>query len=118
MTFLSDCVGAEVEAACADPAPGSVILLENLRFHAEEEGKGVDADGNKVKPEGEAVKVASRLYFWTLFSGYTQHLDNVTDTITDIHSSSQIFSALECTVSDGTTYGLSKVKKPHSIAMQ
>lgn len=40
VTFLSDCVGPEVEAACADPAPGTVILLENLRFHAEEEGKG------------------------------------------------------------------------------
>ena len=48
VTFLSDCVGAEVEAACADPAPGSVILLENLRFHVEEEGKGVDASGAKV----------------------------------------------------------------------
>lgn len=45
---MEDCVGAEVEAACADPAPGSVILLENLRFHVEEEGKGVDASGNKV----------------------------------------------------------------------
>jgi phosphoglycerate kinase len=30
VTFLKDCVGAEVEAACADPAAGSVILLENL----------------------------------------------------------------------------------------
>jgi len=38
VTFLKDCVGAEVEAACADPAPGSVILLENLRYHVEEEG--------------------------------------------------------------------------------
>jgi len=56
VTFLSDCVGADVESACSDPAPGSVILLENLRFHAEEEGKGVDADGNKVKPDAEAVK--------------------------------------------------------------
>lgn len=44
--FLNDCVGAEVEQACADPASGSVILLENLRFHIEEEGKGVDASGN------------------------------------------------------------------------
>lgn len=41
-------MGPEVEAACADPAPGSVILLENLRYHIEEEGKGVDASGNKV----------------------------------------------------------------------
>ena len=56
MTFLSDCVGTDVESACSDPAPGSVILLENLRFHAEEEGKGVDADGNKVKPDAVAVK--------------------------------------------------------------
>ena len=30
--FLPDCVGAEVEAECADPAVGSVILLENLRY--------------------------------------------------------------------------------------
>ena len=28
---------------------GAVILLENLRFHMEEEGKGVDKDGKKVK---------------------------------------------------------------------
>jgi len=56
VTFLSDCVGSEVESACADPAEGSVILLENLRFHVEEEGKGVDADGNKVKADPEKVE--------------------------------------------------------------
>jgi len=55
ISFLADCVGAEVEAACANPAQGSVILLENLRFHVEEEGKGVDASGNKVKADKEAV---------------------------------------------------------------
>jgi len=55
VTFLSDCVGSEVEAACADPAEGSVILLENLRFHVEEEGKGVDKDGNKLKATPEEV---------------------------------------------------------------
>ncbi|XP_063059036.1 phosphoglycerate kinase 1 [Engraulis encrasicolus] len=47
--FLKDCVGPEVEAACASPADGSVILLENLRFHVAEEGKGKDASGNKTK---------------------------------------------------------------------
>lgn len=54
--FLNDCVGSEVEAACADPAPGTVILLENLRFHLEEEGKGVDAEGKKVKASAEDVE--------------------------------------------------------------
>ena len=46
--MLSDCVGSEVEAACADPAPGTVILLENLRFHPEEEGSSKDETGKKV----------------------------------------------------------------------
>jgi len=54
--FLSDCVGAEVEGACANPAPGSIFLLENLRMHVEEEGKGVDASGAKVKADDGAVK--------------------------------------------------------------
>lgn len=54
--FLDDCVGQDVEAVCTDPAPGSVILLENLRFHVEEEGKGVDADGNKVKASDDKVQ--------------------------------------------------------------
>jgi phosphoglycerate kinase len=39
VTFLSDCVGPEVEAACAKLEPGKVVLLENLRFHKAEEGK-------------------------------------------------------------------------------
>ncbi|XP_030065262.1 phosphoglycerate kinase [Microcaecilia unicolor] len=49
--FLKDCVGPEVEKTCANPAPGSIILLENLRFHVEEEGKGKDASGNKIKAD-------------------------------------------------------------------
>lgn len=56
--FLSDCVGAETEAACADPAAGTVILLENLRFHIEEEGK-IKGDKKKgvadVKADAAAV---------------------------------------------------------------
>ena len=37
VTTTADCVGPEVEAAVAGLAPGGVALLENLRFHAEEE---------------------------------------------------------------------------------
>lgn len=56
VTFLPDCVGAVTVEACKDPANGSVFLLENLRFHVEEEGKGVDQDGNKVKAESSKVE--------------------------------------------------------------
>jgi len=38
--FASDCVGPEVEALVRDMDPGEIILLENLRFHAEEEKNG------------------------------------------------------------------------------
>ncbi|TWW75296.1 Phosphoglycerate kinase 1 [Takifugu flavidus] len=55
VTFLKDCVGPDVEAACANPATGSVILLENLRFHVAEEGKGKDASGNKTKASQEQI---------------------------------------------------------------
>ena len=54
--FLSDCVGPEVEAACAKAQPGDVILLENLRFHIEEEGKVKLEDGSKLKADPEKVK--------------------------------------------------------------
>lgn len=55
VTFLSDCVGAEVEKACSDAKDGQVILLENLRFHIEEEGSGKDQDGNKIKADKQSV---------------------------------------------------------------
>lgn len=35
--FVSDCVGPVAEKAAAELKPGEVILLENLRFHPEEE---------------------------------------------------------------------------------
>ena len=52
--FLNDCVGADVEKACAGKT--GVILLENLRFHVEEEGKGVDAEGNKITADPKKVE--------------------------------------------------------------
>ncbi|HEX9185822.1 MAG TPA: phosphoglycerate kinase, partial [Vicinamibacteria bacterium] len=54
--FLEDCVGPDVEKACAALAPGEVALLENLRFHIEEEGKVKKEDGTSVKAAPEAVK--------------------------------------------------------------
>ncbi len=37
VAFVPDCVGEVAEAAVAKLAPGEVLLLENLRFHAAEE---------------------------------------------------------------------------------
>ncbi|WPK26459.1 hypothetical protein PUMCH_003813 [Australozyma saopauloensis] len=54
VTFLNDCVGADVEKAVNNAAPGEVFLLENLRFHIEEEGSR-KVDGKKEKASAEAV---------------------------------------------------------------
>jgi len=58
--FLDDCVGESVEKECAAAKPGDVILLENLRFHLEEEGKAKikkeDGTEEKIKAEPEKVK--------------------------------------------------------------
>src|ERR1700677_921691 len=54
--FLADCVGPDVEKACASLKPGHVVLLENLRFHIEEEGKiKNDKTGESIK--ADPVKV-------------------------------------------------------------
>lgn len=34
--FVDDCVGSAAEAAAAELQPGEILLLENLRYHAEE----------------------------------------------------------------------------------
>ncbi|KAF8635117.1 hypothetical protein AX17_004029 [Amanita inopinata Kibby_2008] len=54
--FLPDCLGPGVQGAVETATPGSIILLENLRFHIEEEGSIKNKDGTKTK--ADPVKVA------------------------------------------------------------
>ena len=54
--FTEDCVGPEVEATVNKAEDGQVILLENLRFHPEEEGSSKDAEGKKVKADKADVE--------------------------------------------------------------
>lgn len=55
VTFLPDCVGPDVEKAVFSATQGSVILLENLRFHIEEEGSVKNKDGTKTKADPAKV---------------------------------------------------------------
>jgi len=47
IAFAPDCVSAEAKAMAEALAPGDILVLENLRFHPEEEGK--------VKPSEDAT---------------------------------------------------------------
>jgi phosphoglycerate kinase len=43
--FVGDCTGAEVRQAAGELQPGEVLVLENVRFHAEEEANNPDFAG-------------------------------------------------------------------------
>ena len=55
VAFATDCVGPVAEQAAAALKPGQVLLLENLRFHIEEEGKVKLEDGTSVKADPAKV---------------------------------------------------------------
>src|SRR5690606_29788854 len=50
--FVNDCIGLEVENAASNLNAGEILLLENLRFHAEEE-KGDVAFAEKLAKVGD-----------------------------------------------------------------
>ena len=56
VTFAEDSVGPKTEELVNQQTSGGVVLLENLRFHLEEEGKGVDSKGEKTKANSDDVK--------------------------------------------------------------
>eukprot|EP00741_Cyanophora_paradoxa_P008708 tig00001371_g8430.t1 len=56
--LLDDCVGEEVRQAIAEAPEGAVLMLENLRFHPEEEGRSVDPETGAVTPCSEEAIAA------------------------------------------------------------
>ena len=65
VAFAPDCVGAQVAEMAAALKPGEVLLLENLRFHVEEEGKAKvadDASDEEKKQAKAAMKEKQRAF--------------------------------------------------------
>lgn len=54
--FVGDCMGEEAKQVCASLQPGQVVLLENLRFYEEEEGKPYHLGENATDEEKKAAK--------------------------------------------------------------
>jgi len=61
VTFAEDCIGLRVEEQAKALKPGHVLLLENLRFYLEEEGKVKikQADGTETKVTADPAKVVA-----------------------------------------------------------
>lgn len=56
--FADDCVGEHAKQQAAGLKPGEVLLLENLRFYAEEEGKPRGLAEDAAEEEKKAAKAA------------------------------------------------------------
>ena len=76
---VSDCVGAEVTAAVSALSPGGVLMLENLRFHAEEESNNAEFAAQLASLAdiyvNDAFGTAHRAHAST--EGVTRHLPSV-----------------------------------------
>lgn len=56
VVFLNDCVGFQVERECSNPEDGSVYLLENLRYHPEEEGVLYNEEGEPFPMDSDKIR--------------------------------------------------------------
>jgi len=71
--FANDCMGEEAVAKSAALKPGQVLLLENLRFYAEEEGKPrglADDASDEEKAAAKKVVKASQKEFTKKLASY------------------------------------------------
>ena len=68
--FAADCMGEETAQMAAALKPGEALLLENLRFYAEEEGKprGEFADDAEKDAAKKVVKESQKKFTATLAS--------------------------------------------------
>ncbi len=72
--FAGDCIGDKAAAMARDLKPGEVMLLENLRFYAEEEGKprglAEDATDEEKKAAKKALKEGPQKEFVQRLASY------------------------------------------------
>lgn len=54
--FVDDCVGQKVQDTVSSADGGKIVLLENLRFYAAEEGSSTDNNKVKTKEKPEVIK--------------------------------------------------------------
>ena len=54
VTFLKDCIGPQVRDKISNSSDGQIFLLENLRFHSEEEGSRKEK-GKKIKDSKDKI---------------------------------------------------------------
>ncbi len=94
--FANDCVGEEAIQKAAALQPGQVLMLENLRFHPEEEGKPVglaeDASEETVTAAKKEVKESQKTFTKQLASLADVYVNDAFGTAHRAHASTALIA--------------------------
>ena len=97
LLFAPDCMGKEAADMAAALKPGEVLLLENLRFYAEEEGKprglAEDAPEEEKKAAKAAVKESQKKFTATLASYADCYINDAFGTAHRAHASTTLIAS-------------------------
>ncbi len=96
--FANDCVGEEAGVKAAALQPGEALLLENLRFYAEEEGKprglAEDASDDEKAAAKKVVKESQKEFTKTLASYADVYVNDAFGTAHRAHASTALIADL------------------------
>jgi phosphoglycerate kinase len=94
--FANDCIGEEAKIKAAALQPGEALLLENLRFYAEEEGKprglADDASDEEKNAAKKAVKESQKAFTKTLASLADAYVNDAFGTAHRAHASTALIA--------------------------
>ena len=94
--FANDCMGEEAKTKSAALKPGEALLLENLRFYAEEEGKprglAEDATDEEKSAAKKAVKESQKAFTATLASYADVYVNDAFGTAHRAHASTALIA--------------------------
>lgn len=93
--FANDCIGQEAKDKSAALKPGQALLLENLRFYAEEEGKprlADDVTDEEKAAAKKAVKESQKGFTKTLASFATVYVNDAFGTAHRAHASTALIA--------------------------
>lgn len=94
--FAPDCVGEEASKLAAALKPGEVLLLENLRFYAEEEGKprglAEDASDEEKAAAKKAIKESQKEFTKKLASYADCYVNDAFGTAHRAHASTALIA--------------------------
>ena len=94
--FAGDCIGEKAAEMAAALKPGEVLLLENLRFYAEEEGKprglAEDATEEEKKEAKKAVKESQKEFVKKLASYADCYINDAFGTAHRAHASTALIA--------------------------